>query len=78
MAKVLLQESENCRIVQKWASPFDGLIGVVIARQRKKWWGWATTAWLYSNQLPTVNQYKTHFDYQESCSRYNIGNKKQF
>lgn len=71
--KILKQEGADSRIVQKWS--FSAL-GWIICRQRKGVFGWRRTAWLYTNQCKTLDDYANHFNWEEK--RIKIGSYCQY
>jgi hypothetical protein len=66
--KILRQENPDTRIVQKRGYLFSW----VICRQRKVWYGWEKTSWLYTNQCKTLDQYATWFDWDERNKGYGL------
>jgi len=76
--KILLQESEDSRIVEKkkwflWPVSSD----YIVCRQRKNKRRWVTVCWLYSFQCENIEGYIKHFNWKKKHRKTIIG-KKQF
>lgn len=40
-------------------------LGTITCRQRKRWWGWKTTAWMRSHEWEKQEDYEKWFDWEE-------------
>lgn len=69
--KVLKQIDDNTRIVQKK----HFIYGWMICYQIKKWYGYKTIHWLFTDQRKTIDGYQ---DYFEAKIETEIGTRKQF